>query len=89
MTSSTTASSVPTTLLEETVTGDTATTPTMAVMVGTSAHEISERMHQRIDRNDGVTISTTTNFNVATATSDSTTTTVSSTKPSSQSKRKS
>jgi hypothetical protein len=69
MASSTTSTSVPNTLiLEESATTVTTTkSPTVAVMVGTSAQELSERMHQRIDLNDittnnGVAVIQSSNF---------------------------
>ena len=68
----------------------TATTPTVAVLVGTSAHEISERMHQRIDLND-VTTNTSSNSGVMKSNSsnnnNNNNTTLSSAKESSQPKR--
>ena len=68
----------------------TATTPTVAVLVGTSAHEISERMHQRIDLNDATT-NTSSNSGVmksnSSSSSSNNSTTLSSAKESSQPKR--
>ena len=65
----------------------TATTPTVAVLVGTSAHEISERMHQRIDLNDATTNTSSNSGVMKSNSNNNNNTTMSSAKESSQPKR--